>query len=103
MITIEEINNMILGNKNNWFKSSYKMFDDKLVRVSNHLPNSSNFSNLNEDVERLFLIFVESDLTELKVQKFIESDLSSYEVDYLIIDEENQFTEEQILGFTNRF
>lgn len=103
MRTIENITSLVKGNETNWYKSSYTMVDDKLVRVSNHLPNVSNFKNMNEDCEKIFLIFVESELSEREIQKFIDSEMKSFEVEFLLLNEENDFSDEMIQLFINRF
>ena len=83
--------------------STYTMINDTLVRVSNHLPKDYNLQENNENLQKLFLIFVESDLTEKQIEKHIESDLYNYEVEYLLIDGSYDFNIDEIFNMIERF
>jgi hypothetical protein len=54
--------------------SSYFKVENLLVRVANHLPNTTNFEEYNDNQKNVLLVFTDTDLTE-------------YEVEYLIYDE----------------
>jgi len=104
MKTVESITTALRAKElHTYTASTYTMMNDTLVRVSNHLPNSSNISENNEGVERIFLIFAESDLNELQVDKHIEKELYNYEVEYMIINDSFDFSIEDILTFINNF
>lgn len=81
-------------------RSIYLQHEDILVRIANHLPQVANIEAYNEDATKVILVFFESDLntpgcygkilTEYKIQDFIESEMRNFEVEYVIISEENK-------------
>ena len=100
MKTIEEVTKALKGSERaKGYCSNYLMIDDVLVRISNHLPNRCNFQENNNGVENIFLIFCESELTERSVEEYIDVELRDYKVGYLIINEEFDFTLENIKHF----
>jgi hypothetical protein len=105
MKTVEEITTAIRGKERmGYTTSTYTMFGDTLVRVSNHLPKSSNLLEHHEEGTKIFLIFAESDLNERTIEKHIESELEAYfDVEYMIIDDSFDFTTDMIINFIERF
>ena len=78
-----------LTNSNqNSASSCYFEVGDKVVRISNHLPNTTNFELFNEGANKIFMIFISNDLTEGQIEKFIENEMSENEVDYMLIGED---------------
>ena len=103
MKTIAEITEAIRERESFGYKAStYQMIDDVLVRVSNHIPKIWNIQNNNEGQDKFFFIFAESDVTEQEVNDFIESEMSDYDVDFVIIDDSYDFTIEDIIKMINR-
>ena len=104
MKTINEVTEMITGQGVSTYKASrYTMIDDVLVRVSNHLPNCANFGAENEDVERIFLIFTECELSEREIENYIEEEMGRYIVDYILYDDSysNEFILHSIRSLNN--
>lgn len=75
--------------------SIYYTENNVLVRISNHLPNTTNFKNLNENNDKIMLIFTDCELTENEIQKFIEKEMTFCECRYYIL--ENKIDETDIL------
>lgn len=77
-------NNNILVNK----ASYYFNINNSTVRVSNHLPNRSNWEN-NENLENKVFIFINenNDLTDLKVENFLSNEFGS-DFTYFLFDTE---------------
>ena len=69
-------------------KSSYYFeVNDTTVRVSNHLPNSSNWYN-NENKEKKSFIFIDeyNNLSDSKIEKCLENEFGSeFQYFYLIL------------------
>lgn len=105
MKTVEEITTAIRGKERmGYTTSTYTMFGNTLVRVSNHLPKACNLLEYNERGTKVFLIFAESDLNERTIEKHILTELDEYfEVEYMLIDDFFDFTTENILHFIERF
>lgn len=105
MKTVEEITTAIRGKERmGYTASTYTMFGDTVVRVSNHLPKACNLLEYNERGTKIFLIFAECDLNVRKIEKHIEEELEDYfEVDYMIIDDSFEFTTDMIINFIERF
>jgi hypothetical protein len=104
MNTINEITKAI-RNSDFFFNtksSTYTMVEDVLVRVSDHLPNKYNLISYNEDVQKVFLIFAETELTEREVSNYIDEELRSFDVDYIIIDGSFDYTLDNIKNFINQ-
>lgn len=78
--------NKILVNK----ASYYFNIGESTVRVSNHLPNRSNWEN-NENLANKVFIFINenNDLTDAKVVKYIESEFGQ-EYIYFLFDTEEE-------------
>lgn len=66
--------NKILVNKSSYYFNT----SDATVRVSNHLPNRSNWEN-NENLERKIFIFINenNDLTDAKIEKYLDEEFSN--------------------------
>lgn len=71
--------------------SHYYNDGDVMVRVSNHLPEPTNIRQFNPDAEKLYLIFTETELTERQIDAFVNTSLSSYTVEWELINEDNTF------------
>jgi len=76
-----------LGATSTSHSSNYFTVNNHIVRVANHLPNVINFEEYNSGVTNIILVFVAVD--ERKIQKFIETEMSEYNVDYFIIEDES--------------
>lgn len=89
-----QITEWINRNVENGFigKSNYLTIENVVVRISNHAPKSYNFKAYNEECDKIILVFFESDITESEIQDIIENELSSYDCEYVII-EENQLSD----------
>ena len=77
-------NNNILVNKASYYFNT----GNSTVRVSNHLPNRSNWEN-NENLEEKVFIFINenSDLTDSKIEKYLETEFGS-EFTWFLFDTE---------------
>lgn len=77
-------NNNILVNKASYYFNT----GNSTVRVSNHLPNRSNWKN-NENLEEKVFIFINenSDLTDSKIEKYLEKEFGS-EFTWFLFDTE---------------
>lgn len=103
MKTIAEITAAIREKESFGYKAStYTMIGDVLVRVSNHLPKTYNIHDNNEDVKNIFFVFAESDLSEKQVEDYLNDNLKSYNVDFIIIDDSFDFTANDIFKAINR-
>ena len=58
--------------------------DKKIVRISNHKANSSNFITENEGVEQIYMVFVNANLSEREMQKHCEAIEYSLDLEYTI-------------------
>jgi hypothetical protein len=97
MKTVSEITEAIRGKETyNYRASTYTMFGDVLVRVSDHLPKVCNIRENNEDVKNIFFVFAESDVTEREADDFFASTLKEYNCDYIIIDDSYDYTVEDM-------
>lgn len=78
-------NGSILVNK----ASYYFNINNSTVRVSNHLPNRSNWEN-NENLEEKVFIFINenNDLTDSKIEKHLENEFGSNFTFFLFDTEE---------------
>jgi|CXWK01.1.fsa_nt_gi hypothetical protein len=82
-------NNNILVNKSSY----YFNVNNSTVRVSNHLPNRSNWEN-NENLEEKVFIFINenNDLTDSKIENYLLNEFGK-EVTYFLFDTENEAME----------
>ena len=91
MITTKEIANLINGGNALVEKASYYFnVKDTTVRVSNHLPNRSNWEN-NENSENAIFVFVGLEMNETQIEKYLSNEFS-FDFQYFLIDE-NYLTE----------
>ena len=65
--------------------------NNTLIRISNHLPNETNFQENNQENERIFLIFTDTNLTEREIENYIEKNMNNYDVNYFIFDDGDNF------------
>jgi hypothetical protein len=88
MSTINNIYNELTGLDTTISKSLYFQKENKLVRISDHLPRVCNIICSNEDIKSIFLVFVgyvnESDIQD--ISKNLE--YNGIECDYTIVEEE---------------
>jgi len=89
MITTKEIANLINGGNALVEKASYYFeMNGTTVRVSNHLPNRSNWEN-NENSNSAYFVFVGLEMNEMQIEKALENEFgNSFDFQYMIIDEE---------------
>ncbi len=82
-------NNNILVNK----ASYYFNVGNSTVRVSNHLPNRSNWEN-NENLEEKVFIFINenNDLNDSKIEKYLENEFGK-EITWVLFDTEAEAIE----------
>lgn len=81
--------NNILVNK----ASYYFNVNNSTIRVSNHLPNRSNWENNENFAEKVFIFINENnDLTDNKVTNFLENEFGS-EYTYFLFDTEAEALE----------
>lgn len=82
-------NNKILINKASYYFNA----GNSTVRVSNHLPNRSNWEN-NENLEQKVFIFINenNDLTDSKVENFLTNEFGS-EFTFFLFDTEQEAIE----------
>jgi hypothetical protein len=91
MITTKEIANLINGGNALVEKASYYFnVNDTTIRVSNHLPNRSNWEN-NENSENAIFVFVGLEMNETQIEKYLSNEFS-FDFQYFLIDE-NYLTE----------
>lgn len=105
-MTTEEITTLLRGKERmGYTASTYTMFDENtLVRVSNHLPKEVNFwKNEQQNVERVFFIFAESNLNQRQVEKYLEEEFSNYNYDFMIVEEGESYDLDIITHFINNF
>ena len=77
----------------NCSRSFYVKLESKLVRISNHLPKTDNFSLFNEEIEKVLLVFVSNEyntIDERQASNYCES-VRNIEIEYIIINEEMPF------------
>lgn len=87
MKSTKEIADLISGNNTLVEKSSYYFnVGNTTVRVSNHLPNRSNWEN-NENLDNALFVFVGLDMSESAIEKYLQNEFS-FDFDFAIIDEE---------------
>lgn len=88
--------------------SFYHIDDEKMVRISDHLPQTHNLIR-NEDAKEMLFVFVNSHLKEIEIERACE-EIANYfdiEVDYLIYEDEEDngdtsFVEHMVNRFLNR-
>lgn len=86
MKSIKEIASELSNNKILVEKSSYYFnVNSTTVRVSNHLPNRSNWEN-NENSENAIFVFVGLEINEMEIEKYLSNEFS-FDFQYFIIDE----------------
>ena len=92
MKTTYQIAEEISGQNQIRSASCYFTINETLVRVANHLPNVANFSEFNEDAKDIILVFVNDDrsqVTDNEVENFIEREMGDFNVNYFIVNEED--------------
>lgn len=100
MKSTKEIADLISGNKTLVERSSYYFnVNDTTVRVSNHLPNSSNWSN-NENLENAIFVFVGLEMDEMEIEKYLSNEFS-FDFQFFIIEE--NYLNETIQLIKNQF
>ncbi|WP_347219301.1 hypothetical protein [Chryseobacterium sp.] len=91
MKTTYEIINETLGYQTTLIgKSFYHSENGKVVRFADHLPNVANFEIFNEEAAEVLMVFINSNISESKMQSSCEevaSALNINEVEYLIFDD----------------
>lgn len=64
--------------------SYYYELNNIIIRISNHLPNDTNFIN-NEQVDNIFLVF-NDEVNERDIENWIDSNSNINVIDYFIVD-----------------
>lgn len=82
-------NNNILVNKSSYYFNT----GNSTVRVSNHLPNRSNWEN-NENLEEKVFVFINenNDLNDSKIEKYLENEFGK-EITWFLFDTEEEAIE----------
>lgn len=91
---MKAISNILSGNNILVNKSSYYFnINNATVRVSNHLPNRSNWEN-NENLEEKVFIFINenNDLSDSKIEKYLENEFGK-EITWFLFDTEEEAIE----------
>lgn len=97
------ISRELFGCDNIYKSSSYKVIDNVLVRISNHMPKSSNLEAYN-DVENLdgvlFVFIKDNDFDfESEIEKEFGDDFNYYVVE---IDVEDEFSSDDLQYYINK-
>jgi len=91
---MKAISNILSGNNILVNKSSYYFnINNATVRVSNHLPNRSNWEN-NENLEEKVFVFINenNDLSDSKIEKYLENEFGK-EITWFLFDTEEEAIE----------
>jgi hypothetical protein len=104
-MTIEEITTAIRGKERmTYTTSTYTMVDDVLVRISNHLPKECNFYEYDQqNVNRVFFIFAECNLTQREIESYLEKEFANYNFDFMIVEENDEYSIEILKHFIQNF
>ena len=91
---MKAISNILSGNNILVNKSSYYFnINNATVRVSNHLPNRSNWEN-NENLEEKVFVFINENnaLSDSKIEKYLENEFGK-EITWFLFDTEEEAIE----------